>query len=200
MILPNYRYEEIKQEAVAVLKKTCEKAIPVDPFAIAMKLGIQVIAYQDLEEDGMAACFKISSNGFKLHLNNDEGEEIWRIYYNRDMPRGRVRFTILHEIGHIVLKHLQESDVAEAEANFFAKFTIAPPSLINLICPNDYLDIAAAFDLSNESAFYSWNYYRKWLCIVGTTDYERELESMFTVITGGRGEPMSRILRIKRGA
>lgn len=196
MVLPSCRYEEIKQEAVAILNKTCEKAIPIDPFAIATKLGIHVVAYQDLEGDAMNACFKISPNGFKYL---EDGETRY-IFYNRDMPRGRIRFTILHEIGHIVLGHLQGSDLAEAEANFFAKFTIAPPSLVHLIHPHDYIDIAAAFDLSNECALNSWGYYQKWLRIVGTTDYERELESMFTVITGGRGEPMARILRTKKGA
>ncbi len=200
MLLPGYRYEEIKRKAVETIAKTDERAIPVDPIAMAGGLGIHVVAYQDLFAVGMNACFKKSKNGFKFLLDDGEGNETWYIYYNKDMPRGRVRFTILHEIGHIVLGHLQESDVAEAEANFFAKFAIAPPSLVHLIRPSDYIDVALAFDLSGEGAFYSWIYYQKWLNVTGSADYERALESMFTVRVGAGGESMERILRMKKGA
>ena len=48
-------------------------------------------------------------------------EKVNPIYYNDKKDAGRIRFTILHEIGHFVLGHLQQSDLAESEANFFAK-------------------------------------------------------------------------------
>ena len=43
----------------------------------------------------------------------------------------RIRFTIMHEIGHIVLDHTEHSDLAESEANFFAKYALAPPPLVH---------------------------------------------------------------------
>lgn len=48
------------------------------------------------------------------------------------------------------------------EANFFAKYLIAPPILVNLIQPNDYMDIAKIFCVSKECAMYSFMYYQKW--------------------------------------
>ena len=37
----------------------------------------------------------------------------------------------MHEIAHIILNHLEESDVAEAETNFFVGYAIAPIVLIH---------------------------------------------------------------------
>lgn len=202
MRLPSLRYEQIKWRVVALFAMVTERSIPIDPFVIACKLGVHVVAYDSLGGIGKAACLKRSKSGFKLFLEDFDGTSTWYIYYNEAMPWGHVRFTILHEIGHIVLEHRQESDVAEAEANFFAKYAIAPPVLVNLIRPNDYIDIAEVFKLSNEGAMYSWNYYCRWLRISDFKDYEYKLKSMFTTVTSEGGESMkvAPALRMKKDA
>lgn len=202
MRLPSHRYEQIKLRVVALFAMVGERSIPIDPFAIAGKLGVHVVAYGSLDGVGKVACLKRSKSGFKLFLKALDGTSAWYIYYNETKPWGHVRFTILHEIGHIVLEHLQESDVAEAEANFFAKYAIAPPVLVNLIRPNDYMDIAEAFELSNEGAMYSWNYYCRWLRIFDFKDYELKLKSMFT-IGKDEGDGLTKatpVLRMGKGA
>lgn len=177
-----------------MLAATGENSIPMSPLNIAEKLGFHVIPYGELGKDGEKACLKYNPNGFKLARNG-----IWYIYFNAKTPKGRARFTLLHEIGHIVLGHLQESDIAEAEANFFAKFLIAPPVLINAINPNDYLDVAKAFGLSNEAALNSWSYYKKWLGISHEKDYEAKLKSLFFIQKERREESIEYPLRTKRG-
>ena len=37
------------------------------------------------------------------------------IVYNDKMPEHRIRFSIMHEIGHIVLDHSEDSELAEKE-------------------------------------------------------------------------------------
>ena len=69
----------------------------------------------------------------------------------------------MHEIGHIILDHTEESELAESEANFFAKYSIAPPPLIHAAKCEAYLDIAEVFDISIQAAYYSMIYYQKWL-------------------------------------
>lgn len=195
MRLSSQRYEQIKKSGVLTLAATGENSIPINPLDVAKKLGVRVVPYSDLGKEGEAACLRYSPNGFKLARNG-----AWYIYFNGKMPRGRVRFTLLHEIGHIVLGHLQESDIAEAEANFFAKFLIAPPVLIDAIEPNDYLDVARAFGLSNESALNSWSYYKKWLGINRERDYETRLKSLFFIPKERRGESFDNPLRTKKEA
>lgn len=205
MRLPSYRYEQIKWDAVSLLDFAEENSAPIDPFAIASKLGIHVIAYGALGNEGRTACLKVSKSGFRYCLEGSDGNVTQYIYYSERKPMGHIRFTILHEIGHIFFGHLQESDVAEAEANFFAKYLIAPPALVDLIHPNDYLDIAYTFQLSKENAQHSWNYYQKWLHVRshGSGDYEKRLLAMFSVAeTSKGGDSMNEVavLRTKKGA
>lgn len=44
-----------------------------------------------------------------------------------------MRFTLLHEFGHIVLKHNDQSENNEKEANFFAAQCIIPNALLKEI-------------------------------------------------------------------
>ena len=183
MRLPGSRYEEIKAEVAALYQRCGCDAIPIDPLTIAERLGIVVVRYSSLGEEAEAAALKRSPNGFKFALERPDGTLAQYIYYNDRHPMGRWRFTLLHEIGHIVLGHLQESEVAEAEAIFFAKFAVAPPSLVHVIRPSDYMDIANAFGLSAECALNSWNYYRGWLRAGGDKPYERTLRDLFVVVS-----------------
>lgn len=196
MLLPDWRYEQIKDGVADAFEACGVDSIPVDAFAVARGLGIDVLAYSELGEEVRAAALKLSPNGFKFVLQSGAAKNA-RIYCNDAQPSGRVRFTLLHEIGHIALGHLEDSDVAEAEANFFAKFAIAPPSLVHVIRPNDYLDIAAAFGVSRKCALYSWNYYQKWLRAESEGDYEQRLSRLFVISNakGGAG-----VLRTRRGA
>ena len=66
---------------------------------------------------------KQSKDGFnKYH----EDRKIWSIYYNEKAePKERIKFTIAHEIGHIIL----QTEI-EKLANFFAGYLLAPVPLI----------------------------------------------------------------------
>ena len=72
-----------------------------------------------------------------------DGRE-YSFYNDIDRCYERQNWTILHEIGHIVLDHTGHSEHEEDEANFFAKYAIAPPVLVHKIgaeCPQDIYEI-----------------------------------------------------------
>lgn len=48
----------------------------------------------------------------------------------------RQRFSIAHELAHIILNHEKQSSLNESEANFAATYILAPSSLVLLI-PNE---------------------------------------------------------------
>lgn len=87
----------------------------------------------------------------------------------------------MHEIGHIVLGHTQESDLAEKEVNFFAKYALVPPTLVHILGITNSYDIARIFNVSNEAADYAYNYYKKWLEYgsVDYTEYEKKTIKLF---------------------
>ena len=198
MRLADERYEQIKG-VVAETLELCEvRSYPIDVSAMARTVGFELCPYSRLGDRGQRAALAISPNGFKFDLwDGEPGGAEWRIYYNDAQPVERQRFTILHEIGHIVLGHRQASELAEAEANFFAKYAIAPPSLVHATHPRDFMDIAETFGTSAECALNSWNYYQKWRCHSVGGDYERALAGLFLVGAPEGGDAM---LRTRKGA
>lgn len=161
MKLLSRRYDEIKQAVAYVYKTYHIKKYPIDAFGLCEKMGIILIPYTSLSQKERNRAFAISPDGFFVE-HEDKGTINLAIFYNDDRMPERIRFTILHEIGHIVLEHMEHSDVAEAEANFFAKYAIAPPPIVHLFNPEDPYDIVETFGLSFECAWNVMNYYKKW--------------------------------------
>lgn len=178
MQLPKWRYEEITTIIIDMFKRYDVTTIPIDCYELATKLGIVLKPYSLLSPDILENATSISEDGFCL-FNSSSGPFSfgqWYIFFNDAMPPKRVRFTIMHEIGHIVLDHIEPSDLSETEANFFAKYALAPPPLVHKVHPEDYLELGDYFDLSNEFAMNSFSYYKKWLKYGGEFYKEKELE------------------------
>ena len=66
----------------------------------------------------------------------------------------------MHEIGHIVLDHSEDSELAEKEVKFFAKYALAPPVLIHKLKLDNPESIAQTFEISYEAACYAYSYYQ----------------------------------------
>lgn len=163
------RYEEIKQEVLFMYEECQVYTYPIDCFEIAKKLCYTLMPYSQLTDHQLRLAMEYSPDGFSLlRKMPDTGMFRWYIFYNDYTCYERQRWTILHEIGHIYLGHLepdcQLSPVEkEAEANFFAKYSIAPPPLIyftNCSCPKD---VANRFHVSSQASIYLFDYYQKWL-------------------------------------
>lgn len=164
-LLPAFRYEELKVKAAAIVAQYFVGNMPIDVFALGTALGIRFVPFismtigerVELAEIGITS----ETDGFYTLVRTGE-YIVPYIYYNDSKDVHRIRFTILHEIAHIILGHREHSDLAEAEANFFAKYLIAPPELVDIIQPNDYMDVARVFEISHQCAMYSFNFYEKW--------------------------------------
>lgn len=134
--------------------------MPVSGFEIASKMEIILIAYSSLSEKKLKAALEASDDGFFMSSGKDGREFIF--YNDIDRCYERQNWTILHEIGHIVLDHTGHSPHEEDEANFFAKYSIAPPVLIHKIGATSPVDVYNMFDISMEAAYYASDYYLIW--------------------------------------
>lgn len=77
-----------------------------------------------------------SEHGFTMKKGNKH-----YICFNEHKDEKTVRFTIAHEIGHIILGHTEDDTVARREADCFAR---------NLLCP---IQIADGFNVTTQKEY-----------------------------------------------
>lgn len=180
--LSNKRYEEIKRVVVKMFEDYGVSCVPISGFEIAQKMGVKVIPYSAYPERVQQLMCKKSLDGFSV----EKEEEEWYIFYNDDDEHnyGRINNTIMHEIGHIVLDHSEDSELAEKEVKFFAKYALAPPALIHKLKLDNVQDIANIFEISYEAAGHALSYYNKWLNYGGIhyKDYELRMLRLFAAV------------------
>lgn len=175
-ILTEERYNEIKQEVVYMFEECQIDTYPIDCFEIARRLYYVLRPYSSLAPATYMEAVSISTDSYsKVETDPQTGMNRYVIYYNNITNMGRLRWNIFHEIGHIYLGHHDHPDdsqykIEETEANFFAKYAIAPPPLVNETRCEDPDDIVAKFASSYDAACYAFEYYKKWL-LFGSREY-----------------------------
>lgn len=173
MRLSDSRYESIKNDVANLYKRLNITRLPIDPFEICKRMNIKLVKYSDYDEETQKELIHIQPQGF-----NVDG---LIIYYNDMQISQKVKFTILHEIGHIIRGHKEYSPLAEAEAEWFAAYAIAPPPVINLFKVSDFTDIIDIFDTSFDCACHSMNRYLSWKKFARKdADYDVILTQLFS--------------------
>ncbi|MDO4939251.1 MAG: ImmA/IrrE family metallo-endopeptidase [Lachnospiraceae bacterium] len=177
--LTGENYEFIKGEVIHIFVKYNIKCIPVSGFEIATKMGIVLVPYGGLSTKKLSAAMHESRDGFYI----ESGGKEYIFYNNIGKNYERQNMTILHEIGHCVLDHTGHSKYEEDEANFFAKYAIAPPVLVEKIGAVTPSDIYSSFNISYEAAVYAFDYYLAWKQrhdrLGKYTEYEKRLLAFY---------------------
>lgn len=163
MRLTGSRYDEIENEVIKMYSQIIIKKFPLNCFEICDQLGIVCIPYSTLSQKKRTALDIGSKDGLHALWEISKGQFVFVIYYNDALSPQRIRFTILHEISHIILEHTEHIELAESEANYFAKYALAPPPLVHELKIEDYVELADRFDISHECAYYCMKKYNSWL-------------------------------------
>ncbi len=120
---------------------------PIDLISLIHKMGWKLITYSELANrnncsvEDIEHCF--GKDAYSIY-NCAKGT--YKIAYNSQIQsKGRINFSLAHEIGHIVLNHLQDFEntsaninklsedeyrILENEANCFARNILAPAPLV----------------------------------------------------------------------
>lgn len=173
------RWERTKRIAYRFLIEHEINSLPVDPFMIAKLLEIPVASAGEMSESMNRSRLYV----LKKIIKSNDGAVIFIdgvqfIGYNETIrSKGRIRWTIMHEIGHIVLNHLvdfkktgverggltkKEYKVLEREADFFAGHVLAPPVILHKINARNYSEILKVCNLSEEAAINRANFQNRW--------------------------------------
>ena len=109
-------------------------ALPInsDTFLTPGEQDIIVCSYQEFSKSTGVSLKDLSLNG-KLgdgfFVSGIRGFRTM-IFYNAAIYTPRVRFTLIHEVGHIMLNHNRNAKIEESEANFFASQFLMPSAII----------------------------------------------------------------------
>lgn len=156
-------YKRARDLSWRVLLNTGTRELPVKVSRICRGYGVTLRSYQVgaplIRELGLEAQCDIS-DGFTVR----SGDRCY-VFYNMEQPPGRVRFTIAHELGHVLLCHLgdgehtvynressSEDAPEEHTANVFASRLLAPACVLHALGAVTPEQIAAVCDISMAAA------------------------------------------------
>ena len=178
MRLNPQRYDRIQKLADKILLEYGSFQFPVDPYKIIRQLPDAELrlysSYTEVERQFLNA---VSEDGF---TQLKSGKHI--IWLNDSVWEERKRYTLAHEIGHIVLGHLYKpellDEIKEAEANFFANRLLVPMWAIHGLAEIEPWHISSCFGVSMECAYYRIKNYNHWIMIGSPTTEIEEFLSM----------------------
>lgn len=150
-------YKDARDASWRCLIKTGTVSLPVKVMKVAAFCNVKVVKNSNAHylKPGESGCTLVDSAGN------------WQIVYNDAESRERVRFTIAHELGHILLGHELSPDKsghfrtasdrrepAETQADEFAARLLAPACVLWALELYEPAEIMRVCDISAEAAGY----------------------------------------------
>ena len=151
-------YDKIVTATIDVFRKCDIHSFPINCEDLLKHYGYRIFSYKELRD----------RNPELYNLSLGYSEDAFRagaskiVAYNHNRPHGRIRFSLMHELGHHVLDHTGASDQNEKEANAFASYILAPRMAIHYSRCKNANDVARLFDMSFEAADNAFIDYRRW--------------------------------------
>lgn len=156
-------YQHARDTSWKILLDCKADRLPVDVLQVCKQLGIRVISYEDgkpIIERYKLQRVTTRTDGFTLVVYDQP-----IIFVDMTRSRARIRFTIAHELGHIVLDHVEwnrptvinrepgpHDNPQETAANQFAARLLAPACVLWALDLHTPEDIARVCDISLPAA------------------------------------------------
>lgn len=121
--------ERVLDAAYGCLLEQEWRTLPVEPEAFkldAVILSFQ--AYAQLAEIPVTRLLKEPALAEGCSVSGLHGRNI--LLFNADAPVSRQRFTVAHELGHLLLGHTLQDGRQESEADYFASVLLMPDALL----------------------------------------------------------------------
>ena len=177
------RYAFICNQVLQIYKDMSKIVFPIEPKELLTQMeNCKVITYLSFAEQNqctldMVAKFCNSNSGCtKYDPQSDRYVVLFNSSTENNNVIGRIRWTLAHELGHIVLKHLvniAEPCIAEhninnlsdpeleAEADHFAALLLCPMPRFDQLHIRSVPDVQQVFGLSYEASEIRWREYQK---------------------------------------
>ncbi len=153
-------YQQARNLSWEVIRDCKINCFPVNLGAICRHYEIKTIPYSKFTLWDMVDPLAKKGDGFSLKF-----EEQYYIIFNDYVNNlGRIRFTIAHEVGHILLGHVESitfyrnseidsnTNEEEAQANIFARDLLMPAAVLSALHVHSPKEIATLCNISMQSA------------------------------------------------
>lgn len=147
------------------------RALPVNSRSIAARLGCRLFTYQEfstrIKRPVEYLIEQYDNDGFVFWSKRDQQ---FIICYNDELPESVIRWTIMHEIAHIVLKHVTpeapaltrirkiEHPIFEKEADGFTRRVLCPSIVLHNCKTVEVEDIMRLCGISKQAAQHRSDY------------------------------------------
>lgn len=171
-------YSLISKKVTEVYEQCKITELPLDIFKVLNHYGFQVFTYSKIRqrnEQLYRICISYSKDAFQF-------ENL--IAYNEQMHTRRIPFTLMHELGHTLLSHKEETPENEREADYFSSSLLAPRILIHKRRLKTAVEIHDTFGLSYAASNRALIDYHNWIRNISranqiVTEAEVHLEELF---------------------
>lgn len=176
--IPPWKYEEIERKVVNLYIEQNIHRMPIDPFAIIRNRGYILVPFSKFNKENRPECVDEKNDAFSFYVPELKN---YVIVYNDNKSLPRIRFTLMHELGHIDLGHKSESELAKKMADYYAGYALAPSPLIGKNIFDKTFEITSFFWISMECAEACMHRYQNWQLYGGRDlkDYEIDLINLF---------------------
>ncbi len=198
------RYSFIKQQLINLLKSNnLNNSFPVNVLELFKLVpNCKVMTYQQFADKyNTDIDFVINMCKSKSGCTHyDNKSKNYLVLYNNSNTNhnvnGRILWTLAHELGHIILKHVprvQFNSIAEngfnedinkqfeTEADFFAANLLSPFQLFKPLEINSSSDIQNIFGLSAQASNFRWENYQKWKQNHIKTAFDNDILKLFRI-------------------
>jgi len=131
----------------------------IDVFALAKRLNMHLIPYSYLSDEQKSKIGILEDflkDGFTV-MRCISGKWEFYTFYDDSVSKYRQRFTIAHEIKHVIFLEKELDQKQEDLADHFARYLLAPSFLVMKYVHLSPFDVSDAFDISFEAAMYALN-------------------------------------------
>lgn len=131
-------------------------SLPVSLNLIIKHFKIKMVTYSSLKKLNIAQYKELINTNQGFSEKNNDGS--YYIFYDDYIEPSIQRFTIAHEIGHILLKHFEkETKNTEKEANMFAARLLMPMAILKECKVKSIEEVKELCFVSMQAATYRFN-------------------------------------------
>lgn len=163
------RYNYIKQQITNTQKYFFIKSYPVNVLNIINQIPcckiFSFFEFSKLNNAKISDIFSMCQSQTGCTFYHKTAKK-YLILYNDDLTPGRIRWTLAHELGHILLRHFLSEGITEfqkeKEADLYAQQLLAPFEYFQIYNITNPISLMNFFGLSHEAALNTMLQYNKW--------------------------------------